>query len=281
MYISDMELEIYSYDDFRVYLRDLFEVRKKIDPQFSHRRFAELAGVRNPGTLVDIIQGRRALSRKVCEACVRIFDLKPQQAEFFRLLVEYGQERNPDLRAKIWREIQNRRARSNFVRLNAAQVRYYEDHTYALVLAAVECLGFQGDYESLAATLRPPLAPARARRCVEDLCTWGMLRRDQSGTYHVVSRFIEPPPRLREPVRRMNRAWIVQAADALTLFPPEERHISTAILAVSEEARRKIEERIVQCRHEIFAIANADTRPEVVMQFSVQYFPRTQKREKK
>ena len=275
-----MELDIYQYDDFRQYLRDAFETQKKEDPSFTHRRFAELADVKNAGTLHDVIQGKRMLSVKVQEACVRVFGLKPVAAEFFRLLVDYRQCKNPEDQTGIFREIQNRRAHSSFVRLNAAQVRYYEDTAYALVLSAVEAAQFRGNYEDLAGFLRPALPILKVKKCVRDLCDWGLMRQGSDGIYVVTSRFIEPPSTLREPVRLMNRDWILQSAEAILKVAPKDRHMSTVILAVSENTRQKIMERIEDARRDIFALAQADTAAETVMQLSMQFYPKSAIRRK-
>ena len=274
-----MDIDIYQYDDFRQYLHDAFETRKKADSAFTHRRFAELAGVRNPGTLLHIIQGKRALSAKVLEACIKVFGLKPTQSEFFRLLVDYKQG-NAEDQAETFRELQNRRAHSSFVRLNSAQVRYYEDTVYPLVLSAIEVLEFGGNYQELASFLRPPLPLVKVKKCVRELCEWGLLRQNENGIYSVVSRFIEPPETLKDPVRLMNREWILQGAEALLKIPAKERHMSTAILAVSESTRQKIMDLMESTRREVFALAAADTHAETVMQLSVQLFPKSSTRRK-
>jgi uncharacterized protein (TIGR02147 family) len=276
-----MEIDIYKYDDFRQWLRDAVEAIKKEDASFSYRHFAEIAEVKNPGTLLDVIQGKRALSSKVQEACVKVFGLKTVQAEFFRLLVQYHQARNITEKADFLRELQNRRAHSSFVRLNTAQVRYYEDTAYALVLSATEALDFRGDYQELASFLRPSLPLVKVKKCVRELCDWGLLRQDSSGQYLVVSRFLEPPSTLKEPVRRMNRDWILQSAEALLEIPAKERQISSSIIAVSEATRKKILDCIEKMRHEIFDLAEADTAAETVMQLSIQYYPKSQTRRRK
>ena len=79
----------------------------------------------------------------------------------------------------------------------------------------------------------------------------------------------------------MNRDWILQAAEALTKIPATERSISTSILAVSEETRKKIQDRIDVLRREIFELAKADTAAETVMQFSLQFFPKSNTRRRK
>lgn len=275
-----MELDIYQYDDFRQFLRDAFESRKKEDPSFTHRAFADLAGVRNSGTLLQVIQGKRTLSDKVRETCIEVFALKPVQAEFFRLLVDYRQNRSEEKRNLLFREIQNRRAHSSFVRLNTAQVRYYEDTAYALVLSACEAMEFKGNYELLSAFLKPAIPLVKVKKCVKDLCDWNLLRQGPDGRFHVVSRFLEPPSTLKDPVRFMNRDWIQQAADAILKIPAKDRHMTTSILAVSEATRSKITAVIENARAQIFELAQADTSAETVMQLSIQFFPKSQIRRK-
>jgi uncharacterized protein (TIGR02147 family) len=220
------------------------------------------------------------LSDKVREACIEVFSLKPVPAEFFRLLVDYKQSRSEEKRLQAFRELQNRRAHSSFVRLNAAQVRYYEDTAYPLVLSACEAFDFKGNYELLAAYLRPALPLVKVKKCVRDLCDWGLLRRSPDNRYHVVSRFLEPPSTLRDPVRFMNREWILQASDAIVKIPAKERHMTTSILAVSEATRAKILGLIENTRSQIFELAQADKAAETVMQLSIQFFPKSQIRRK-
>ncbi len=270
-----MDIDIYQYDDFRQYLRDAFEARKQEDATLTHRRFSEVAGVRNPGTFHDILQGKRKPSEKVVAACIEIFQLKPVAAEFLRLLIDYKECKEEQERSALFREMQNRRSHSNFMRLNPAQVRYYDDPLYALTLSAIEVVQFKGNFDDLAGFLRPSVPATKLRKCVKDLLDWGLLRLTNDGVYEVVSRFIEPPPTLREPVRRLNREWILQAADAIFKIHPKDRHMSTAILAVSDLTRVRIQEKLEQVRREIFEMAQADTAAETVMQVSLQLFPKS------
>ena len=267
--------DIYKYDDFRQFLHDAYETRKKKEPEFTHRRFAEIAGVRNPGTLIQVIQGKRPLSDKVREACIQIFGLRPIAAEFFRLLVDYRQTHKSSTRESLWREIQNRRVHSSFVRINAGSVRYYSDTAYALVLSAIEASSFHGDYNRLASFIRPAMSVPKVKKCVRDLCEWNLLEQEPGGDYHVVSRFLEPPATLKDPVRLLNREWILHAADAIESVSAQERHISTAILAVSESTRNQILKRIEAMRNDVFALVQSDSPAECVMQLSIQYFPKS------
>jgi len=82
-------------------------------------------------------------------------------------------------------------------------------------------------------------------------------------------------------VKRLNREWVIQAADALFAFSKEEQHISSGLLTISQKTYLEIQKRIEKFREEIFGLAKQEENPDRVMQFNIQYFPRTHVKEKK
>jgi uncharacterized protein (TIGR02147 family) len=95
----------------------------------------------------------------------------------------------------------------------------------------------------------------------------------------VTEAFVEPPATMGALVRRLNREWILQSAESLFRFGPEERHVSTLLLSVSEEARKRLHGEIERFRREVLDIVSGDSgKPESLIQLSIQYFPKTKKR---
>ncbi len=271
--------DIYQYDDCGIFLRDLFAHRKRLDTKYSCRKFAESAGFTNPGFLNDVIKGRRKLSADATEKIIKAFELSPIEGEFFRLLVQYSRLKDEDKREEIYRQVQFRRNRSKFTRLNPSLVKYYQDYHYPLVRLAIEICDFKGDYDKLAQVLDPPIPPSAAKKYVRDLCEWGLVKQDQEGHYSVTSKMVEPPQTLLHLVREINREWIRHAFGAIRKFPPEKRHISTMTVALSEKTHRLVLEKIEQFREEILKLAEEETQPQRIMQLSLQYFPRSLTRE--
>ena len=64
-------INIYAYDDFRLYLDDRYEALKKSDPDCSARNFARAAGFSNPGFFNDVIKGRRHAFKRRTQETVR------------------------------------------------------------------------------------------------------------------------------------------------------------------------------------------------------------------
>jgi uncharacterized protein (TIGR02147 family) len=270
---------IYTYDDFRLYLRDAFQEKKASQPKYSYRKFAQEAGILNQGYLLDVVQGKRSLSDVMLAKMGPVFGLNEAEIEFLKLLTDFGQERKDDERQRFYQEILFRRNRSRFARLSPSLTKYYQDYRYPLVRCAIEATQFTGDVEALGKWLDPPIPAAVVRKIVEELLEWKLIRRVETGRYYVTSRFVEPPVTMGSMVRRLNREWILHAAEAPFRFAPDKRHVSTLLLMVGEDTRQAIKKRIDAFRKEILDLVEADKHPDGIMQFSMQYFPRSNGRQ--
>lgn len=269
---------VYQYDDFRTFLRDAYEAKKAEDPDYSYRKFARTAGIANPGYLLDVIIGKRTLSRNQALKMAPVFGLNETETDFFMLLSQFGQSKKDSKRSALHQEMLQRRNRSRFARLSPSLVKYYQDYHYSLVRCAVEARDFRGDYDDLGKFLDPPVPPALMRKYIQDLEAWHLIVKGEDGRYRVTEKFVEPPPTLSAMVRRLNREWILQAAEAPFKFGPVDRHVSTLLLMVSEETRKRLLDKVEAFRKEVLDIVEQDSHPEEIVQFSIQLFPKSNHR---
>lgn len=269
-------MEVYHYEDYRQFLKDCFEERRARDPDFTHRKLAEAGGISNPGFYNEVVKGRRNLTPEAAEKFCRAFALKENEAEFFRLLVAHNQSDSPAEKEEIFRKMHFRRGRSAFARTNPAAIRYYQDPSYALVRAALQVLDFRGEWERLARFLRPPLPVPLVKKCVRELCEWGPVEQGRDGRYLPTSRFLEPGPGMNEALKRLHREWIRQAAESLDAYSGSERHVSSALLGVSDRTYREILKRMEAFRHELLELVKRDTdERERLVQVNIQAFPKS------
>lgn len=272
-------MDIYAYDDFRLFLKECFEEKKRENPDFSHRKFMAAAGIKNPSLLNEVVKGTRKLSKAATERFLDALELRDNEADFFRLMVAYGQAKSPAEKHALYHQMGFRRSRSLFVRLNPAQEKYYRDWRYPLVRAAVEVFSFRGNYEELSRFIRPPLPVTVVKKCVRDLCEWGLVKQEGDGRYRVTHSFQEHPQSMGELIKRLNREWILQAADAIDQFTRDERHISSRLLTVDGETEGRIEAAIQRFRDEVYAIAKEQKgAPDRIWQLNIQFFPRSTKK---
>jgi uncharacterized protein (TIGR02147 family) len=275
-----MSPDIYQYDDFRAFWSACFEAKvaaaKEAGGKYSQRGLAREAGFANPGYFNDVLKGFKPLSANAADKLAAAFGLKPHEAEFLKLLTEYGQARNPEKKSALYRQVLSRRNRSRFTRLNPALSKYYQDVRYSLVRGAIEVLDFRGDYEAISSFLEPSVPVATVKAIVRDLCEWGLVEQDADGRYRTTRSIVEPPPSLVGMSRAMNAEWLSMARDALHRVPREERHVSTMIVNISDEMHEEIRERVERFREEIFRRVEEDKgAPRRIQQLSLAYVPRS------
>jgi uncharacterized protein (TIGR02147 family) len=269
-------IDIYRFDDFRLYLKQRFDAMQTADSSITQRTFAGKAGFSNPGYFNDIIKGRRKISKAALEKLVAVFSMDPAEEDFFKLLVSYGQTKTAEDKQNMYHKIISRRNRSSFSRVNPAMTRYYQDYRYPLIRNALMAIECTGNFEDFSRCIYPPLPSTIVKKIVLDLCDWGLAQKDATGRYAVTEKFIEPAPTLKEQIRQINREWISHGIDALMKLPPEKRHISSRLISVSAISAKRITEKIEKLRDEIWQMVKDDSEtPSCVMQLNIQYFPRT------
>jgi uncharacterized protein (TIGR02147 family) len=267
---------VYQYDDFRSFLRDAFESKKAADPSYSHRKFSAAAGIANPGYLLDVILGKRTLSLNQANRMVSVFGLNASEAEFFLLLLKFGQSKKDTVRHEVYQKILLRRGRSRFTRMSPSLTKYYQDYHYSLVRCGIDATDFRGDYEALGKFISPQLSPSLTRKYVTDLVEWKLVVKEEDGRYRVTDQFVEPPATLSALIRHLNREWILQAAEAPFKFGPLDRHISTLLLTVSRKTKKLLLEKAELFRKEVLDIVEQDGAAETILQLSIQIFPKSQ-----
>jgi uncharacterized protein (TIGR02147 family) len=276
-----MKPNIYEYDDFKLFLKDAFDAQKADDLTFSYRKFAALAGFKNPGYLNDVIKSYKPLSENASFQMAKAFKLTQKEAEYLWLLTQFGQTDSDTERALILQQIVFRRNRSTFARVNPSLAKYYSDHRYSLVRAAIEVIDFRGNYEKLSTFFDPAIPTHEVKNYLRDLCEWGLVEQKSNGSYCLTNTFVEPSPPLSGQIRQINREWISQAMNVQQKFKPSERHVSTILLSVSDDTEMKVREAIEKFREEIFRIIKSETKPlDKLMQLNVQFFPQSKHRNK-
>ena len=273
---NDMSPDIYKYDNYRIYLRDLFEGRKKIDPLFSHRIFAKAAGISNPGFCIDVIAGRRKVSKAALEKIIKGFELNDREAEYLHILVNYNHAKSDPQKQVFYAGLVSRRTRSSFFRLGNSNARYYQDFRYSLVRNGIEAFVFDGrNWNGFSKFFEPAIPESLLKKIVRDLCEWGLVDQDAQGRYRAVNSLIEPPQTLGNLVFELNKEWIRQAFGAMQKVPAHKRHVSSMVFAVSRENYGIIKNKIEQFREDLFKIVAADKNPQCLAQLSLQYLPKS------
>lgn len=80
--------QVIQYNDYRLYLRDLYSYKKAINPSFSMRRFAQISGFKSPNYLQLIVEGKRNLSPELARSLANAFKFSENEKAIFVALVK-------------------------------------------------------------------------------------------------------------------------------------------------------------------------------------------------
>jgi uncharacterized protein (TIGR02147 family) len=263
---------VYSYTDYREFLKDGLSGKRGRNGSFSTRAAAAYLGL-GSGTLSRIISGARDIGPALLPRIIDFLGLKAREAEYFSLLVRFNKTANPGKKRQCYEKIMRMRGESRR-KIPEEQFsvfdKWYNLTLHQLFRIVPDCV----DSEKLCALLDPPVSAAKTRKAIDMLERTGLIGKNERGGYTPA----EPSMTTGETWRGMaihgfQRTAARMAVDAIDRFPKQERDFSTLTVCLSHEKMAAIREIIRKARDEILAIEENEKAPERVYQINFQVFP--------
>jgi uncharacterized protein (TIGR02147 family) len=263
-------VDVYGYLDYRSFLEDWFEDRKKTNRRFSHRLFARLAGHKNPSLLLQVVHGKRNLTDASTDGFLRALKLGDEEARFFRLLVQLDQARTHEERRVAWEAIAATRRFRQARNVDALAVRFLQDWTLPAVHELSRLPGFINDHEWVADALQPSIGKRDAKRALAELEELGLLKDGKATDQTIVT----PHQMTAVAVRDYHRQMMARAADCLDEVPAEQRHFGAVTVAVSEDLLPQLKDEVAAFQERLLELCDgSEITPDRVMQVNIQLFP--------
>jgi len=265
---------IFEYDNYRLYLRDLYAYLKGSTSHFSYRYFSRKAGFRSPNFLKLVIEGKRNLSQESIERFAQALKLKKEEAEFFRALVHLNQAETIDERKHCAEQLMRFRPFRRIHPIRRDQFDYYSKWYHIAIRELTSIPEFSEDPAWIAAALMPPVSPGQARKALELLLGLGLVERDESGRLRQTDSLITTGDEvISASVADYHREMIKKGGEAIERFPASKRDISSVTVALSEKTFKEMKQSIQRFRKELLTMADKDKDPEAVYQINFQLFP--------
>jgi uncharacterized protein (TIGR02147 family) len=274
-------ITVYQYTDYRRYLADYFEKRKKIDPKFSHRYLSRRLGLSSPNFIMMVMQGKRNLTRSLAFKLSQEFGLDEKEAEYLEAMVGFMQAKtNKEKDAFFSRMVMLRRT-TDVEKIEEGQYEYYSNWYNLAVRELVTYPDFKGDFNWLAKKVLPPITPSQAKRSVELLLKLGLIKKKGKG-YARSSALVSTGPEVTSlAVANFHRTMAERAGAAMDDVKKEERDITACTVNISPRGFEEIKKAVAECRKKVMAITEADTPAERVYQVNFQVFPVSARDKKK
>lgn len=266
---------VFDYLDYRRFLADWFKARKAANPRYSYRAFARRAGQKSPSLLHHVIEGKRNLTSATSDAFCRAMELKSGETDFFSYLVQLDQAKTDAERNQAWELIAATRRFREARRIEGDGFAYLSHWFYPAIRELAHRPDFRPEPEWIAATVRPRISPAKARRALEALLAMRLLVEDADGSVHPAEASVVTPHEvLGLAVHNYHKGMLDRAREAITGFDPEERHLGGVTVAVPESLVGRLKEEVAAFQERILDLCDrAEDPSDRVYQLNLQLFP--------
>jgi uncharacterized protein (TIGR02147 family) len=263
-----------TYTDYRHYLKDYYEDRKKRIPVFSYRYFCLKAGIKSPTLFKEIVAGQRNLTSQTIPKFIKALDLGQIDAQYFIALVRFNQSKSM---AEKTHFLEQMNALKRKVPREVVPIDHYAFYSrwYLLVLRELACIyPWNGDFGVLAKAVNPPIKKSEAQEGIRFLLQKGFLKVNDRGDYVQTKRAITSGSEVTSiGIRAFNERMARRGAEAVNEFPQALRDVRTMVVGISEESYPLIKHEIREFMDRVARIVDGDPKSDRVYNLGVQLFP--------
>lgn len=277
-FYSSVMPSVFNYYEYRDFLRDFYEERKKAKATFSYRYMAGKVGL-HATHLIRLFNKKRHLDEKSIPPFLTLCGFNDREGAYFAALVAYNKSRSDQQKKVAWERLLKSMSVETRA-LAADQYELFQHWYYGAVRILLSFHPFRGDYKELARRLSPTITVAEARKAVKLLERLGLIAGKEDGSYKLTDQFISTGAAWKTlAVRNFQAETLRLAKESLERHAKEDRDISTVTIAVSRQALPELKDRIAEFRKSLLGMVKESPDYDEVYQFNVQLFPLTRKPE--
>lgn len=271
---------VFMYTDYRKYLADWFEEKKKAQPAFSYASFAQKAGFSDRGFLHNVIHGKRDLTKESLVKVSQAIGHLKAEGEYFENLVFFNKASDFKDRTYFYEKLNGvkgtEKAAVKAQQTRKDQYEFYSQWYHSAIRSLVDMYPFKDDYRWLAKNVFPPIASRQAKKSVQLLEKLGLIRKQKDRSYKLTSKSITTGNEIVSlAAQNFHKEATDLAKNALYNLPGTKRNITGLTLGISEKTYHKICEEIQQFRSKIVQIAEQDEEADRTYQLNFHLFPIT------
>lgn len=270
-------MNIFNYQNFRLFLGDFINHMKDKEKGFSQRAILKKMGISSTGFLANVISGRNNLTEKQASSLGDILCLKKKEKEYFETLVLFTQAKTINDKNKYFEKMIQIH-KSKFRKLSKDQMSLFSKWHYAVIRDIIALTKFSGDYKALAKMVKPKINESQAKKAIEMLEKIDLIKKDSQGIYHPHKGTVTTGDEVKSlHVSNFLIETINKAQLSMDNTKPQERDISALTLKVSESKMREIKSEIKMFRKKLLQMAEQDENKNCVYQCNINFFPVSEK----
>ncbi len=265
--------DLFTYLEYREYLKDAYEERRKLQPYFSYRFIGNKVGM-DSSYLTRLFQKKLHLGDDLIERMAGAFGLTDTSLEYFRNLVSFNKAKN-EVQARVFHEQLMRLRGVGYQVVREDQEEYFSNWIHVALRSLLDYMPFDGDYDALGARLSPPVCADEAKHAVFLLERLGMARRTESG-YEILDNHLHSGDNWRhEAIKTFQKTTMELASRSLDAVPPAQRDISTMTMNIDTETLEDLKIMVREFQENVAKLVENATHSDRVYHLNIQLFPLT------
>ena len=270
-----VEPDVLKYTNYRVYLRDYYEFKKKTVPAFSLRFFAEKAGLSSHAHLKLTIDGKRNITKNTVVKLIHGLGLENQRAAYFESLVFFNQAQTDADKQVYYAQLLKASPRSKLHKMDKAQFRIFREWHHSAILEMVTLKDFRPIPDWISKRLHGAVTPAQVTESLKLLVELGLLVKTANG-YRQRDPLITTDDEVQDLMVKMYHLQMLKlSANMLSDLPAAERDVSALTFCIRREDFPNLKKHLQLMRKELLDFSAKAGEAEDVVQINIQLYPLT------
>lgn len=276
--MSPKQPDIFSYSDYRSYLKDAVALSRKKNPNLGARYFAKRAGFRSPATLSMIIRGKRGLGAAAIDNVAKAFLLTGTRKNYFSGLVRLESTRKHSEKLELQEELLHLKSRKSESALSLKQYRVLTRWYIPAIYELVGAKKFRNDPEWISRQFCDTINVSEIKTAIQDLKDLDLLK-EVEGKLVRTNHALNTSEDIKNlAMRRYHFEMIGKARLALD-SAVNIRDISGVTVGIRKSDLNKIKEKIRDFRRDLNESLSLVSETDEVYQLNIQFFPLTKESE--
>ena len=270
-----VEPDVLQYTNYRVFLRDYYEFKKKTVPAFSLRFFAEKAGLSSHAHLKLTIDGKRNITKNTVVKLIHGLGLESQRAAYFESLVFFNQAQTDADKQVYYAQLLKASPRSKLHKMDKAQFRIFREWHHSAILEMVALKDFRPIPDWISKRLGGLVTPAQVTESLKLLVEVGLLVKTANG-YRQRDPLITTDDEVQDMMVKMYHLQMLKlSANMLSVLSGAQRDVSALTFSIKREDFPNLKKHLQLMRKELLDFSAKAGEAEEVVQVNIQLYPLT------
>lgn len=272
-----MELNIFTYTNYRDFLKDYYDSSKENNKNFSYRYFAKKAGFTSSNFLYLVIHGKRNLTKDYVPKFASAMGLSKLEQRYFEALTSFNQAKSPEAKRYYLELLYNLKRNQTGKLLNDQQYEYISNWYYPVIREMVLLPSFKENPTWIRKELGGRVSTRQIRDALETLIRLDLVRRNEEERLVQTDQHVVTEEEvMHAAAHSFHQQMLSLAKEVLKTVAGDEREISGVTMALSPKQFKEIKRMIHEFEDKILNYLSTDPdMPEKVYQINMQLFPVT------